>query len=98
MWPRNFSVLLSEFQWSTARPFHFCLIAFKLLSLKSIIEYLKPTRRAKKSLTVKKGGKKETAICLEDSSQLLVSWEKTLLPYEYNKTEGEYRGLLNLIL
>lgn len=53
------------------------------------------------SLTVK-GKKNCLFVCffsVEDLSQLPpVSWEKTLLPNEYNKIKGNYGGLLELIL
>lgn len=59
--------------------------------------YLVPqTRECKEYLFESPGGIKRPP--LEDLSQLLVISEKTVLPGEYNKTKGEYGGVLDLIL
>lgn len=46
-----------------------------------------------RNLFDRQGGKKKTSVSLQALSQLLVSWGKTLLPYEYKETKGDYGGL-----
>lgn len=98
MWLRNFSVPPVWISVEHSKTFPFWLNCFKVPFTLKCHNLVPPTNMEGENNLFDSQGKKRTSMSLEDLRQLLVSWEKTLLPYERNKTKGECGGLLELIL
>ena len=72
------------------------LLSWFKVAFSSECRYLVPqtnTEGEKKSLWQAREKKKKTSVSLQALSQLLVSWGKTSLPYEYKETKGDSGGL-----